>query len=416
MSTIEGPTIEERPLADLTPATRTIIAYDRNGSIDVAEPQDQFAEILQTYPVPVRWEGGVAFFHFDDVAEICRNPDIVANDPHTGIPYGMGSEEPLIPLNLDGVAHRTFRKLLDPLLAPRAVAYLEPAIRGLADELIDAFIDEGQVEFHEAFAAKLPGIIFLTLFGLPVDDLEFLNECKDGCIKTGASDMAEMHRLGVISGNRLREYLGAELDRRAGEAEPRDDLIGRFTTFEMDGRRLSKSEILNVMHLFTIAGLDTVTASLTCVVGWLARHPDEQARVMAQPELLAPAIEELLRFENPVLSGGPRWAARDTEFRGCPIREGEMIQACWTTANLDPTHFPDPLSVDFERQGNRHIAFASGPHRCLGSHLARLELRVAVGRLHERIGPYRIAEGDAPAYDHEGVRAAVHLPLVFERS
>ena len=232
---------------------------------------------------------------------------------------------------------------------------------------------------------------------------------------TGASDMAEMHRLGVMSGNRLREYLGAELDRRAGEAEPRDDLIGRFMTFEMDGRRLTRSEILNVMHLFTIAGLDTVTASLTCVVGWLARHPGEQQRVMAQPELLASAIEELLRFENPVLAGGPRWAARDTEFRGCPIREGEMIQACWTTANLDPAHFPDPLSVDFGRHGNRHIAFASGPHRCLGSHLARLELRVAVGRLHERIRSYSIAPGDAPEYDHECVRAAVHLPLVFER-
>jgi cytochrome P450 len=407
------PAFIEESLQQMPPAARTIVSYEKNGAIDVDAPQAQFEEILDRYPVPVRWEGGVAFFHFDDVTEAARSKDIMSNDPHTGIPFGMGSREPLIPLNLDGPEHRAFRKLLDPLLSPRSVAGLEPKIRALADELIDGFIGAGEVEFHDAFAHPLPAQIFLAMFGLPLEDLHFLNECKDGCIKTGANDRFEMQRLAALAGDRLRAYLMEELDRREKERHPREDLIGRFMTFEVDGRRLTKDEIVNIMHLFTIAGLDTVTASLTCIIGWLARRTAEQRQVMDDPDLLAPAIEELMRFENPVLSGGPRWAVRDTEIRGVPIREGEMIQACWTTANLDRAHFADPLDVDFRRVGNRHIAFASGIHRCLGSHLARLELRAAIDQFHRRLRSYAIKPGDESRYSHEGVRAAVHLPLVF---
>ena len=252
------------------------------------------------------------------------------------------------------------------------------------------------------------------MFGLPLEDLEFLQECKDGCIKTGASDVFEMHRLAVISGNRLRDYLNAELDRRERQRQPSADLLTRLMTFEVDGQRSDRDQLLNVMHLLMIAGLDTVTASLTCIVGWLARHPEEQQMLMAEPARLPAAIEELMRFENPVLTGGMRYAIADTEVAGVPIHQGDKIDVCWTTADLDPDQFPDPLTVDLDRPGNRHIAFASGIHRCLGSHLARLELRTAVGTLHQRLASYSIAPGEEPVYNHEGVRAATFLPLVFE--
>jgi cytochrome P450 len=100
---------------------------------------------------------------------------------------------------------------------------------------------------------------------------------------------------------------------------------------------------------------------------------------------------------------------------GVPVRKGDKIDVCWTTANLDPGQFPGPLTVDLDRPNNRHIAFASGIHRCLGSHLARLELRTAIGALHQRLSRYSIAPGETPVYNHEGVRAATYLPLVFER-
>jgi cytochrome P450 len=405
---------DAKSLADLTPAARTIVAFEKNGAIDVVEPQALFAEVLEQNPRPVRWEQGVAFFRYADVLEATRNPAVISNDPVTGRPMGMGSEEPLIPLNLDGDEHLKFRRLIDPLFAPRAVAYLEPEIARLANSLIDGFIDEGRVEFHDGFAVPLPGTIFLSMFGLPLEDLEFLEECKDGCIKTGASDMLEAHRRAIIAGNRLREYLNAELDRRQKLVDPPSDLLTRLMTFEADGQRLTRDHLLNVMHLFMIAGLDTVTASLTCIVGWLARHPEEQALLMAEPSRLPAAIEELMRFENPVLGGGMRYAIADTEIAGVQVKKGDKIDVCWTTANLDPAQFPNPLTVDLDRPANRHIAFASGKHRCLGSHLARLELRTAIGVLHRRLASYAIAPDEEPVYNHEGVRAATNLPLVFQ--
>ena len=405
---------DEMSLAEMGPAARTVVAFEKNGAIDVVEPQPLFAELLDRYPRPVRWEQGVAFFRFADVLEATRNPAIISNDPDTGKPMGMGSEEPLIPLNIDGAEHRQFRRLLDPLFAPKAVAYLEPSIRQLANDLVDRFIDDGRVEFHDRFAVPLPGSIFLDMFGLPLEDLEFLEGCKDGCIKTGADDILEMHRLAVVAGNRLRDYLNVELDRREQLGAPGDDLLSRLMTFELEGRRLTRDQLLNVMHLFMIAGLDTVTASLSCIVGWLARHPVEQQMLMSDPSRLPAAIEELMRTENPVLTGGMRYAAADTEVAGVPLRRGDKIDVCWTTANLDPEQFPDPLRVDLNRPANRHIAFASGLHRCLGSHLARLELRTAISVLHERVRSYSVAPGEHPLYSHEGVRAATYLPLVFE--
>ncbi|MGE0879557.1 MAG: cytochrome P450 [Acidimicrobiia bacterium] len=407
-------TFDEASFTTMPAAARTILTHEKNGVIDVVEPQTHFAEIVQRYPRPVRWEAGVAFFKLADVLEATRNPAIISNDPHTMKPMGMGSEEPLIPLNIDGPEHRSFRKLLDPLFAPRAIAHLEPQIEGLANDLIDGFIGDGKVEFHDRFAIPLPGITFLSMFGLPIEDLHFLESCKDGCIKTGASEITEMHRLAVISGNRLRDYLTAELDRREARGGSRDaDLLDRLMTFEVDGHKLTRDQLLNVMHLFMIAGLDTVTASLTCIIGWLARHPDEQQALIADPSRVPAAIEELMRIENPELSGGMRYAVRDTEIAGVPIKRGDKIDVCWTTANLDPDGFPDPLTVDLNRPANRHIAFASGLHRCLGSHLARLELRTAIATFHRRIGRYEITPGETPVYSHEGVRAATYLPLSF---
>jgi cytochrome P450 len=217
-----------------------------------------------------------------------------------------------------------------------------------------------------------------------------------------------------MAGNRLRDYLNAELDRREQQRQPSPDLLTRLMTFEVDGQRLTRDQLLNVMHLLMIAGLDTVTASLTCIVGWLARHPEEQQMLISDPSRLPAAIEELMRFENPVLTGGMRYAVADTEVAGVPIRKGDKIDVCWTTADLDPDQFPDPLTVDLDRPANRHIAFASGIHRCLGSHLARLELRTAISTFHQRLSSYAIAPDEEPVYNHEGVRAATHLPLVFE--
>ena len=404
-----GIPVTERSYEELPAAVQAVLAYAPAPSLDVPEPQPELVRMLREHP-RLRWEGGVAFFRMEDIVAAGRNPAIVTSDAAYG---SMGAREPLIPLHVDGDTHTRFRRLLDPLLAPRQIAYLEDDIRALADELIDTFADRGTVELHDEFAVPLPCTTFLRLAGLPVEDLHFLNGVKDEILKNDATTQEEHARIAQEAGDRLRANLAQNLDQREQEGTPRDDLIGRFMTFEVDGQRLSRDEIMNIVHLFVIAGLDTVTASLTCIVGWFARHPDEQRRVMEDPSLLPAAIEELMRFENPVLTSGGRMAIADTEVNGVPVRKGDSVSLCWSTGDLDPDAFPDALAVDLARPGNRHIAFAAGRHRCLGSHLARLELRVAVDQLHRRLGPYRLTPGESPRYNHAGVRAAEYLPLTF---
>jgi cytochrome P450 len=404
-------TVEKR-IEELDPIVRALIAHEPNGSLDVVEPHAAIAAVARDMPV-LRTEAGVAFFRMADVVAAGRNPAIVSCNPATGQPVGMGTTDPLIPLHLDGEPHRRYRKLLDPLLAPRAVAYLGEEVRALADELIDRFVDDGEVEFVNAFAEPLPCTIFLRTFGLPLEDFEFLNHSKNEIIKNDGATFEDYIRIGNEAGTRFRGYMLDRIAERRRQAAHDDDLLGRFMTFEVDGHRLNDDEIANIMHLFVIAGLDTVVSSLSCIVSWFARHRDEQARVVADPSILPAAIEELMRYESPVPSGGLRWASDDTEVNGVPVKKGEGVYLGWWSANLDEEAFVDPLRVDFDRKDNRHIAFAAGIHRCLGSHLARVELVTAIDQFHRRVPDYWLADGEEPTYDGSVVRQATYLPLRF---
>ncbi len=404
--------VVEISYSEMEPALRAMIAYESNGAFDVRDAQQIFDRLRRQAPV-VRWDMGVGFFTMNDVVTAGRHRALVSSHPDTWLPLGMGSRGPLPPLHVDGEEHRRYRKLLDPLLAPKKVAPMESEIRKLADEIIEGFIADGRVELHDAFCVPLPSTIFLTLFGTPLEDMDFLVAMKDRILKNEGTTMEEKDAIGVEAGDRMRERLRQRLDERRREGAPRDDLIGQFMIFEFDGERLTDDDIVNIMHLFTIAGLDTVTSSLSCIFAWFAAHPDERRRVVADPSTLPAAIEELMRFESPVPGSGVRWATEDIEINGVPVRRGEMVFLCWAGANVDPATFESPLEVRLDRPVNRHIAFAAGVHRCLGSHLARLELRAAIDQFHRRIPDYWITLGEEPRYELGGVRQARYLPLTF---
>ncbi len=358
---------------------------------------------------PTRTGNTLELTRFEDVVAVTKRRDVHSMDPDTAVfvSLALGAERPLIPLMLDGEAHTNYRKLLDPLFAPRQVARLEPVVRDLAGQLIDSFAGDGSVDLYAALCEPLPTQIFLSQLGLPLEDAPFLMWVKNGVIRP----TDEEHR--TSAGPKLIEYLDVELKRRQASGDPGEDLIGGFLTSEVDGHRLTPEDVIDITFLLVLAGLDTVTASLSCLVDWLARHPAERDGLVADPSLLPAAIEELMRVQSPVVAGS-RHATVDFEVGGVTVKPGDDLRVVWATANMDPDAFPDPTKVDFGRANNRHIAFASGFHRCLGSHLARMELRVTLDTLHRRIPDYRLDPNGSPGYlNQAGVRCVNPLPLTF---
>jgi len=190
-------------------------------------------------------------------------------------------------------------------------------------------------------------------------------------------------------------------------------MLGWLLTSEAGGERLTRENIHDILGLLIIAGLDTVAASLTCFLSYFARHPDQRAKLVADPSGWPSAVEELMRFEAPVTDGG-RIALEDLELpSGETVAAGTVLGVSWSAANLDPKHFPDPLVVDLGRAPNPHIGFASGFHRCLGSHLARMEMVVALEVWHARIPDYRIKPGTELVYSGNP-RAPHNFPLVWD--
>jgi cytochrome P450 len=377
---------------------------------DPAGPQSIYDLMREHSPVLKIEQGGTIIARHEDVEFALRNADIFSSDMEA---VSIGNVRPLIPLQVNPPDHVKFRRLLDPLFAPKQVALLEADVRKLSDQLIDDFIDSGECEFNSAFAIPLPCTVFLRLLGLPLEDLDLFLELKDNIIRpmgeAAQFQLEEFTRIQAETGQRIYAYFDEMLDER--ERQPQDDMLTGFLEAEVDGQRLTREDILDICYLFLLAGLDTVTASVGCMVSYLAQHPEQRQLLVDDPSRIPGAVEELLRWETPV-PGVPRVVTQDVELSGERLEPGERVTVLIGSANIDERGFPAPAEVDFERPANRHLAFGGGVHRCLGSHLARLELRVALEQLHERIPDYAIKPGEEPKYSM-GIRAVEYLPLVF---
>jgi len=339
-----------------------------------------------------------------DVITVLRNPALFSSN---GDAVHIGQIRPLIPLQIDPPDHSKYRKLLDPLFAPKRVATLENRTRQLVSELIDAVIDDGHANFHTAVAEPLPSIVFLELLGLPVSRANEFIALKDGIIRPDASGAAERDAVVEATGRAIYAVLEEVVDQRI--REPKDDFISGFLSSDVDGERLTRDEVIDICYLFFLAGLDTVTASLDCFVAYLAEHPDQRQRLVDDPTTIPAAIEEMIRWETPVV-GVMRIAMADTELSGCPIAKGSVISPLLHSANTDEEYWGAGVDIDFDRESNKHIAFGAGVHRCLGSHLARMELRVTLEEWHRRIPDYRIVEGTELLYS-QGLRQVENLEL-----
>ena len=305
---------------------------------------------------------------------------------------------PLIPLNVDPPQHSKYRKLLDPLFAPKRMDEQEEDITRRVNGFIDTFIDRGECNFTEEFAELFPSSVFLGLMGLPEDEMRMFLDMRDGILHPEKKDPDAIvdvdARMKVMNatGEQIYEYFGNLVDERT--KQPADDIITRFVAAEIDGEKLTRDDILDICFLFLIAGLDTVSDTLTCSYAFLAQHPEHRQMIVDDPSIIPIAVEELLRWESPVAGGVPRLATCPVELpSGTRVDEGTAVVPNYGAANMDPATFGDPMEVRFDRTDNPHIAFGGGVHRCLGSHLARRELRVTLREWHRRIPEYRHQAG-----------------------
>jgi cytochrome P450 len=354
-------------------------------------------------------ERGVLLARSADIAALLTNPEVFSSGMAL---IQTGTERPLIPLQIDPPRHREYRRILDPLFSPQRIKAMEGPVTDLARSLVDGIAAENEVDFVHQFSVPFPSQVFLALLGLPLGELPKFLDLKDGFIRPESiTGQPRRHPDSVAllkqTAASIYEYFDAVIAER--RASPGDDIISQFLEAELEGTRLSREDILDICFLFLVAGLDTVSASLDCMMLHLALHPDRRRALVEDPSLVPNAVEELLRWESPVMVVA-RLATRDTEIAGCPVRKGQVVVGLLGAANTDETELPDSDVVRFDRVANRHVAFGRGIHRCLGSHLARLELRTALREWHARIPDYRVPPGFQPAFT-TSIRSLAALPL-----
>lgn len=340
---------------------------------------------------------------YEDIHEAFQRSDLFSSRMQA-IP---GREVRMLPITLDPPEHTKYRHLLNRPFGPANVRAWEGDIRSLCRSLIGEVCGEGRCDLIEDFARPLPTSIFLRFMGLPPDDTKRFLDWNDTILHV--QDDADGKAAKDLASTQLTSYLRQHIAKRRNK--PGDDLISTLLAAELDGAQLPEEDVLAFAVLLFMAGLDTVTSALGFCWAFLASNPDHRRQVVTEPGLIPSAIEELLRYHSFVADG--RYITRDIEFAGVSMKAGERIMLPTAAAGRDPRQFPHSDIIDFRRTPNRHLAFAAGPHRCLGSHLARLEMTIAMEEWHRRIPDYRLEDGAAVQFHGGGVAGPDHLNLVF---
>ncbi len=387
---------------------------DEDASLDVFsqacadDPHPVYQEMHARCPVG-REDGmfgpSATLSRYDDVLWALKHPEVFSSKDVVKI----GNDVPLIPLSIDPPEHAKYRRLLDPQFSPKRMAELEPEARALVNEIIDEFVASGECDFHEDFATPLPSTIFLALMGLPQDDLPQFLRWRDDTIRPQADETGTVDQKREAAGKAIEDYFETQIEEK--RSHPDDRLLSTLVHGEIEGRPLTHDELLGTTHLLLLGGLDTVTATLDCMIVFLAQNPERRGAVIQDGSLVIGAVEELLRHQTPVMMV-PRIVAQDVEMSGVKLEAGDGAILLIGAANADLDEFDDASDVRFDRERNRHLAFGGGAHRCLGSHLARLELVVALEEFHRRIPDYELAPHTVISFS-PGIRQSENLHLRF---
>lgn len=295
---------------------------------------------------------------------------------------GAGGGAP--PITSDPPVHTWARKLLLPPFSATSVAKYEGETRELCNKLIDGFIADGKADGAADYAQQIPPRVIAHMLGLPDEMAGEFTEWVRGFLELGLTNP----ELRNESAGNIFRYLYDQIQDR--KENPKDDLITYLMNAEVDGEQVPENHVLGTCFLLIVAGIDTTWSSIGSAIWHLAQHPEDRKKLIDRPELIDNAVEELLRAYSPVTMA--RYVASDVEYNGCPMQEGDRVLMNFPAANRDPEVFENPHVVDFERGKNPHIAFGVGIHRCAGSNLARMEMKVSIQEWLARIPDYRLED------------------------
>jgi cytochrome P450 len=354
-----------------------------------------------------RFGGGWLPTRYDDIAAIAHDTErfssrsiIMGNfrPPRDLAPIG-GSP----PITSDPPFHHDARKMLVPAFTKAAVSKREPATQALCHSLIDDLEGRDVVDAASDYAQHIPMRVIADMLGFPPEDgPQFREFCES---RLGGVNLPQQERVTQMSA--LFHYLLAQVHDHLDN--PRDDLTTFLINAELDGRKLQVSHIVGTMTLLLIAGIDTTWSAIGASLWHLARNPEDRRRLVAEPGLLPTAVEEFLRAYAPVTMA--RLVTQDLHFGGVDMKADDWILLSYPAANRDPAQFDQADQVIIDRQINRHAAFGLGIHRCLGVHLGRMELRVALQTWLERIPDFSLDDSSAVTWAAGQVRGPRTLPL-----
>ena len=346
----------------------------------------------------------------DAIVEGLQHPEIFSSS--VVVPEDPDPAYKWIPIMLDPPEHGKWRHLLASYFSPRTVERMADEQRAFAGELIDAIAAKGTCDYVADFAHTFPTTIFLRILGAPTEMLPTFLEWEEAVLRRTEDASPDTAMDAMVQ---VMQYFGGLIaERRASGIEGGHDIISAAIGWEIDGEPVKDEDLLSCMLLLFMAGLDTVAAQLSYGMHHFATAPADRERLAADPSLVPDAVEEILRT-FPIVQTARKVTA-DTEFHGCPFKAGDMVVFPIGSANRDETAFPDATEFQLVRGPSRHIAFGAGPHRCLGSHLARQEMAIAMEEWHRRIPSYRL-DPEREAIEHGGgVYGLDTLPLVWDVS
>lgn len=353
----------------------------------------------------MRPDGGHAWIlrRHQDIRNVYDDTEHFSNKGFSSLAKVVGEHWQLIPAEQDPPEHTFYRQLLNPIFSPGAMAKMEDVVRDAARECLEGMADRNECEFIQEFSFPFPVGVFLDLVGLPKERMPDFQRWANSIIQSNG-DIAKV-QYGV---REAANYLRQVIEER--KAEPGDDLISFAIRADVNGRKMNDEELLGYAFNFFIGGLDTVTAHINNFMRHLANHPQQQRELRENPDKIRMAVEELMRAFAAVTTY--RTCKKETQLCGTTIREGDQIAMITTLAGRDGEAFENPHEVILDRNP-KHVSFATGPHHCLGVHLARRELRIALEEILKTLPEFRLKEG-VPIESQAGIIIQPrNLPLVW---